>query len=101
MDTYQMGLEILRESGLILDRLRGYVSCAPMIQKVRTRCSCAYPMGIGLTRWGLWQAIAVASPEAENAAWQAVLPLVDTLRECYEYSAKLGTAAWWWYCSCC
>src|ERR1700753_613976 len=35
-------------------------------------------------------AIASPSPENENRAWDAVLPIVDKLRDFYEYAAELG-----------
>jgi len=35
-------------------------------------------------------AIASPTPENENRAWEAVLPIVDKLRDFYEYAAELG-----------
>jgi hypothetical protein len=35
-------------------------------------------------------AIASPTPENENSAWEAVLPIVDKLRDFYEYAAELG-----------
>ena len=40
---------------------------------------------------GRVQAISQPTKESEAAAWDSVLPVVNTLKNCYEFSAKLGT----------
>jgi len=59
--------EVLKSAPELLERLTNYQGCEEFIRK----------------------AITTNEKEAEDAAWDAVVPAVDELREFYEYSTKL------------
>jgi len=69
-DTYAYVLNLLRPTSRILQQIREYQGCGESIR----------------------QAISSPSPQTEEAAWDAVCPAVDRLREFYEYANALEDA---------
>jgi hypothetical protein len=67
VDTYTYVLNLLRPTVRILATLREYQGCSEYIR----------------------QAISNPCPETEEAAWEAVCPAAEKLREFYEYASVL------------
>lgn len=69
-EIYDVVSKVLERSGSVLQELLKYEGCE---EKIR-------------------EAITNPSPEAEEAAWEAVLPAVDQLQQFYDFSLELESA---------
>ena len=69
-------------------KLTNYPGCEEHIRKVRSFS--ALPNRISIPKLSFPKAITTPGPENEDAAWNAVLPAVDQLKEFYDFSLELG-----------
>lgn len=89
-ELYNEVEEVLIKAALILKQLQEYKGKArlPSLSTFEERTGTLNQFHLGASK-EIKEAIGLATPEAEGVAWEAVKPLVSTLKDFYEFSNLL------------